>query len=137
MCLLEYTVLYYSQMATLDGLKLFAFRQWAARSNVPSGSIEQAAGLFEEAQLEYQRRDVRRTAPTVGLARVALAKNDRQLARRHFDTVRAGGLPLCTADDRVVLRDALNKFPVRDAEQLCPGSQGEFAGDVNRCPNAA
>ena len=126
-------------MATLDRIKKFAFRRWAASSNVPFGSIEQAAGLFEEAQREYQRRGVRRrTAPAVGLARVALANNDRQLARRHFDTVRAGGLPLCTADDRVVLRDALKKFSEREAEELCPGCRASGTGlpvDVNRCQN--
>ena len=127
-------------MATLEAIKKFAFRSWAAGSNVPSGSIEQAAGLFEEAQREYQRRGVRRTAPTVGLARVALANNNRQLARRHFDTVRAGGLPLCTADDRVVLRDALKKFSAREAEELCASCRASGSGlpvGVNRCPNAA
>ena len=127
-------------MATLNGIKKFAFRRWAASSNVPSGSIEQATGLFEEAQREYHRRGVRRTAPTVGLARVALANNDRQLALRHFDTVRAGGLPLCTADDRVVFRDTLKKFSEREAEKLCPGCRANGTGlpvDVNRCQNAA
>ena len=131
---------YLSQMATLGAIEKTTFQGWASSNRVPSGSIEQAAGLFEEAQTEYQRRRVRRFAPTVGLARVALANNTRQLARRRFDSVRVGGLPLCTADDRVVLRDALKKFSAREAEELCPGCRASGSGqpvDANRCPNAA